>query len=470
MMARALLCCFFLLLTATSWAAPLTSDDILKSSALHYPKILAALQDVEKKKAERQAATGAFDLRMDSDIKTRPSGYYDGQSIDTRLVKPVPGLNAEIYSGYRVSDGTFPIYEDELITQDSGEARIGVIFSLLRDRAIDKRRFGVLKADFGYELAVLGRLLTQLDVQLKAQKAYGAWVAAGEMRYVYRDLLQNAQKRQNILEAKVARGAVAKIILTENKQNILKRRAMLNEAERDLQQASFFLSLFLRDANGQTVIPDYKRLPDQLAIPFSYKKAELDNVAQNVISRRPELQSIIIEKEQQRAELRMGENMLLPKVDLGMEMSQDYGNGPRSLDQTTGILGIKLSIPLQRELGNGMVNTAQAALNKLDHEQKLIEDTLRVELKNIITDLFLYKQNMDISHDEVSLAQKMEQAERDLLDHGASNLFVLNSREEKSAEARIKNIALKLKLFYTLAAFHAATIQLDKLGLENARL
>lgn len=463
-----IMCCM-LLVPCAAKAKELALNDILASSARHYPKIQAALAEAEKKRSDIQAARGAFDMRLDSDVKTRPSGYYDGNTADTRLVKPLATMNAELYSGYRISNGDFPVYEGDFETQDAGETRVGVIFSLLRDRAIDKNRFAVLKADYGYQIAELDVLLTQISVQEKAQKAYGEWVAAGAMRRVYQELLSIAEQRQKILQEKVKRGAIAKIALVENEQNILKRRGMLNEADRYVTFAANNLSLYWRDDNGNPVIPSIMHMPAQLRFSFSEKRPALDAVAAGALRERPELRILSLQKAQQNAELKFGENMLKPKLDVGLEMSRDYGAGPRSLEQTTGIAAFKLSIPLQRETGLGMVNAARAALKKTELDQRLVADRLRVEMNNLITDIYLFKNNMDISAGEITLAQKMEKAERNLVDNGASNLFILNAREEKTAEARVKNIALNYKLFSILASFYAATIQLDRLGLGASR-
>lgn len=45
-----------------------------------------------------------------------------------------------VYGGYRVSRGTFPVYEDQNYTNRLGEVKVGALFSLLRDRLVDERR------------------------------------------------------------------------------------------------------------------------------------------------------------------------------------------------------------------------------------------------------------------------------------------------------------------------------------------
>ena len=193
------------------------------------PKIQEALQKQEEADAKLQTALGGFDATVEQEGKLRTSGYYDGNTIDSQVVKPLPFANAKLYGGYRYSDGDFPIYENRSFTNDGGEARLGVVFSLLRDRAIDKRRFALQDATLDKDIAALNLTLTQLKVQYEAMHAYGEWVAAGNMLAVYSDLVDVAQERQNGLSTRAKRGDVARILLTENEQNILKRQSERNK-------------------------------------------------------------------------------------------------------------------------------------------------------------------------------------------------------------------------------------------------
>lgn len=448
-------------------ARALTLEQVLDSTNHNYPKILAALDKVEEAKAKYQEATGAFDMRLDGDAKIRADGFYDGDWADARVVKPLAPMNAEVYAGYSRSNGTFPVYDNQLVTQSDGEARIGVIFSLLRNRAIDARRFGMMSADYNFQLSELDQLLTRIDVLRKAQYTYAEWAAAGKVMQVYRDLLQLAEERQRNLEKQVKSGAAARIMLVENRQNILKRKAALNEAERNLVQKANDLSMYWRNADGNPLRPEKNQIPKILPIAKVPDAKEQELRLQNVLEQRPELKAMSVSRSQQQAELKMGENSLSPQVDLGLELSQDYGTGPRSLDPAEGIVKLKFSVPLQRELGRGKVNAAKARLSRIEHEQKLFQDKVKVELRNIGADLDALEANLDISAQEIKLAKEMERAERSLLQSGASNLFLVNSREEKSADAQIKNILSQLYLVKALATYHAATVQWDKLGVKT---
>ena len=119
---------------------PLTLDEVLRSSAINAPQIVEALTRVRQAEGRSLAADGAFDTVFDVDAQSRVAGYYDGSYVDGRATRPLTGNGGQLYGGYRVSRGTFPIYEDKAYTDRLGEFRVGGLFSLLRDRAIDERR------------------------------------------------------------------------------------------------------------------------------------------------------------------------------------------------------------------------------------------------------------------------------------------------------------------------------------------
>lgn len=453
----------FFAATSNAQAAPLLLKEVLLSSNAHHPAIQEALAKQDEAAGNTQTARGAFDLRLDGDAKLRPSGYYDGNYAGARLVKPLAPLGAEIYGGYRQGRGDFPVYNEELLTKDAGEFNVGVLFSLLRNRDLDDRRFQLQDALFEQQRAQLDITLTRIGTQLKAMHIYGEWLAAGHMVEVYKGLLSLAQERQRNLKIQVKAGEASSIMATENEQNLLRRQAMLNEALRDFIKKSNDLSIFWRDTEGSPLVPDKADLPKSFVLNAIPPKDAITRDIARVLKTRPELQAVQLGLQQQDNRLRMGENALLPKVDIALELARDQGQGPSRLDGMEGIAMVKVSVPLQREYGLGQVSAAQARLRQIQNQQRLLQDSIQAELQNLAADLELTKANLDISNREVDLAERMQNAERKLLANGTSNLFLVNTREETAAEAKIKNILSHLYVFRTLGSYYAATIQFDKL-------
>ncbi|MEO0425797.1 MAG: TolC family protein, partial [Pseudomonadota bacterium] len=225
-------------------------DEVLSSSIESFPKILAA---VEKAAAARAKVLSAQGVAYDSEWQTKSlnwfSGFYEGLTVDSKVVKPIRGDAIQFSGGYRISDADFPIYQDEYVTNDLGEINVGVVFALLQDREFGPRRFALRQADLDLRLTNLELMRTQVQVQHGALRAYWRWVATGQKLVVYSELLALAVRRDDALRRRIAEGDLAEIFLVENAQNLFKRQSLVVQAERDFRVAGLQLSLYLRDGD-----------------------------------------------------------------------------------------------------------------------------------------------------------------------------------------------------------------------------
>ncbi|MEM6412811.1 MAG: TolC family protein [Pseudomonadota bacterium] len=449
--------------------APLFPEEVLESAATRFPDILESLAFEAAARGDQLAAEGAFDLVFNADGFDRVTGFWTGAILNTELRQNLRPLGAQVYGGYRVSDGEFPIYEDINFTNTGGEFKIGALFSLLRNRSIDERRFRVEDARLATAQASLEVTLTQVGVQQQVLNAYWRWVATGNELQIYRDLLTIAQDRAAGLEEQVRRGAQPDIAVTENLQNIIRREILVTEAERNFTVASNALSFFLRDVSGNLVVPGLERLPksDQLEA-LNALSVIVDADESFVLASRPELRSLRVAMERARNKVRLGENDLKPDLDLNFEVSTDVGaiaEGLESRDSTDTIIGFRFSVPLQRRDARGRLQRAEAELRAAQLRERRTEDQITVELGNILANLDAALRLAELATGEVSQAEKMVDAERQRFNLGASDFFLVNVREERAADARIRATRAELNGRLAEASYNAATMNLEKLGL-----
>lgn len=447
--------------------APLSLDTVLRSSLEHYPEILAALESARARAGGVQAAEGAFDLQLEQKGYARTSGYYDGKLLDSKLVKPLPEFNAKLFGGYRISQGEFPVYEDESYTNEAGELKVGVVLSLLRDREFDDRRFRLSQSRLAEEKAELDLELTRLQVQHAAASAYLDWVDAGLELAIYRDLLRLTTQRQAQLSAKFEEGDVAAISLAENRQNLLERRARVAEAARVLSNRANLLGLFLRDATGAPRPPTPAELPATYPMLPPVRAADVEAALDNSLALRPETALIDADVRAEQDKLRMGENALLPQVDLTLQASRDLGAGPENRSGTDTAVMVEVTVPLERRVGLGRKQEALANLDRLELERQLLEERIATEVRNLGNDVAANLAQMTLTAEEVEQALLVEAAERERVALGASNLFLLNARETSTADARVRHVRTGKAYFQSLADFFAATVQTGQLRVDE---
>jgi outer membrane protein TolC len=447
-------------------AAPLTLQEVLRSSARAAPQIIEQLARVRQAEGRALTADGAFDTVFDLDGRSRVLGFYDGTVLDARISRPFTGNGGYTYGSYRVSRGDFPIYEDQNFTNRLGELKVGALYALLRDRLIDERRTRRTLAAGDIDIARFEASAVSIGVQRRAIEAYQNWVASGLRLRAYRDLLALAESRRGAISRQVELGARPQILLTENDQNLVRRRALVVRAEQGFDAAANALSLYYRDASGERVIVDPRRLPSDAAALLTVRTAV---ALQDLESRRPDLQMLLARVDQSAARLALARNELRPRLDLRGEVSKDVGSegqGGSSRTPLEAIVGFRFSVPLQNRAAKGRVAEAKAEIDALTARARLIRDQIATEVEGINIAVGGAERLAAAAEQERILADRLAEAERRRFSLGSSDFFLVNQREETATDAQVRMIDAQARTAAARAELAAALADEEALGLD----
>ena len=452
---------------AFAQAAPLTLEEVLRSSARSAPQIVEALARVRQAEGRALSAQGAFDTVFDVDGQTRLTSYYDGTEVEGRATRPFTNNGGYLYGSYQVSRGRFPIYEDQNYTNQLGQFKVGGLYALLRDRVIDERRTRRALAGKDIDVARFEAEMVAIGVQRRAVDAYQNWVAAGLRLQAYRDLLALAEKRRGGIGRQIALGARPAILLTENDQNLVRRRGLVTRAEQDLSSTANALSLYLRDDAGTPITVSAERLPaDAKAL------TGLAGVNRAVAATaRPDYQTVLNRIDQATTRLMLAQNDLSPRLDLRGEMSKDVGRiGPGGSSRTPfeAIVGFRFTVPLQNRAAKGRIAEAQAELSALDQRSRFLRDQIAVEVEGIVIAVTGAERLAAIAEQERSLADRLAAAERREFELGAADFFLVNQREETANDARVRLIDAQARIASARAELAAATADREALLIPAA--
>ncbi|MGE7204290.1 TolC family protein [Sphingomonas sp. NPDC019816] len=448
-----------------STSAPLTLDEVLRASARAAPQIVEALAKIRAAEGRAITADGAFDTVFEADGRSRALGYYDGTVASARATRPLSDNGGYVYGGYRVSRGDFPIYEDQNYTNRLGEVKVGALYSLLRDRLIDERRTRRTLASGDIDIAQFERQAVAIGVQRRAIDAYQNWVAAGLRLRAYRDLLQLSESRRGGLTRQVELGARPDILIAENDQNLVRRRALVVRAEGDFQTAANALSLYYRDANGEPLTVGAERLPADAEALAGVAAVARGDFAQ----RRPDLQVLLARIDQGSARLALAQNDLRPRLDLRGEVGKDVGPvglGGASRTPLEAAVGFRFSVPLQNRAAKGKIVEARAEMDALAARGRFLRDQIAVEVEGITIGVTAAEKLATIAEQERQLAERLAAAERRRFELGSSDFFLVNQREETANDARVRLIDAQARIAAARAELAAATADRVALGLE----
>ncbi len=449
---------------------PLRLEEVLESVAAAFPLLYAVELERAIAAGQRLAAEGQFDpvLRLRS---AEQGGTFGSSRLLASIEQTSPYGGISTFAAWRWGQGNFPIYYGDRKTGEGGEWQAGVVVPLLQNRAIDPRRARLRAAQIAENLAEPTIRRARLDFFRAAAQAYWSWQVAGAQYRIAEELLRLAVDRQQVFDEQFRAGKIAEAPVALNRRLVASRREALLAAERLVQQSALRLSLFLRDEQGQPVVPPSHWLdPNFLQTPFPLPRAEgLAADVQLALRQRPELVRFQLEKQRRSLEWQLANNQLLPNLNLVLQGAQDVGaakktlsgTGPFATDRTTGEVGAVLEFPLPFRNARGQALTAQAQLAQLLAQERYARDEITVQVQDAVSELLLTWQRLQQAQEEQRQAERVLQIETARFREGRISLVELNLQEIAAAEAKTK-VAVILGSYFNAIANYLAVLGVDQ--------
>lgn len=425
----------------------------------HHPGWMSAAAAVDRAEGEREIARGAFDIHTEVKGQAAPLGSWRKGASTATIGQALPVWGRpSVELGYRYGED-FPGWSGERLTSSLGEIRAKASLALAKGLWIDPHRAALQQSEQSIEEANARLDEIRLKLAERATAAYWTWVAAGHITQVEEELLQAAEVRQRALERQAETGAIAEIILTENRRLVFSRRALLIEARQQWQSAAYELAYYFRDQNGDMIVASEDGLPrveQNLVSEIPLREAE------QLTNTRPEIRAIDALLEQYRVQQRLAENQMLPSIDTSVSLSQDLGDarqvGPDTTsNQTELYLGVSMRLPVQRRIAKGKSQQARARHQMLLQKRRQSQDRLLLRVRNSYQLVLAAERSVQLAAEARQAAEAVTEAERRRFAEGQSDLLAVNLREQATASETRKWIRAWAKLqqarmLYRLAA------------------
>lgn len=438
---------------------PLALRRVVESVYTSFPAMEAALREFDIAAGKQQAAWGEFDLKLKAESISQPEGYYDNYRNHVKLEQALMS-GGGLFGQYRIGDGSYPEYYRDRETNEGGEFKVGWETPLLRGRRIDGRRAEIFQTTIRRQQVDPEVQSLLLEFTFGATDAYWSWVAAGVSYDAQRDLLRVTVERNKQFEQRVKLGDLAEIELVQNERLIASREAKVIEAERKLQQAAIKLSLYLRDEQGQPIMPSPSMLPSGFPEPTPPDLEAFPLELEQALAQRPELRELDFQREQYEVDLALGQNMRLPGLNAVVVASKDVGApATKKGDKTPFELeaGLLFDLPLQRRKADGKIQEAQGKLAQLAAKRVFTANKIANQVQDAQSALATSYERVGRARRNVVLARRLEAAERLRFEADDSDLLRVALQEAAEIEATLLEIETLADYFKAEAALRAAT-------------
>ncbi|HEU0124276.1 MAG TPA: TolC family protein [Bryobacteraceae bacterium] len=434
----------------------LTLATLVESLNRHFPPLRAALLERPLAEADLLSAQGKFDLVLKSRLDTQQFGYYENERFSVNIEQPTQVWGTTLYSGYALSTGRYPSYDGKQLTNDGGQYIAGIRVPLARDREIDGRRADLMQKRIGLRLADLSIDQQRIAILQSATRRYWDWVSAGRRLAIARSLLEVAQSRDSILREAVRLGGLPQFEQLDNQRLVLQRQNNIVEAQRAIENAAIELSLYLRDAEGRPRLAVNTELPPAFPDPAPPTDAEIAADLDAAVLRRPDILRIVFQRNQVEVDRKLAINQRKPGIDVFTEYGREMGSGTVLRGPNDVRAGVLFDLPFQRRQATGKLQAAEAKIRQYEQRETYQRDQATAEVKDAASAVKAAFQRAQVLHEELKITRQVEEAERTRYELGDSTLFVLNQREQSTAEAAIREANALADYFRAYAAYELA--------------
>ena len=399
-------------------------------------------------KQKERLARGSFDPILSGQLDQK---QYDGKEYYNLLnggLRIPSWYGVEFKAGYDRNQGTYLNPENNV--PDNGLLYAGASINLGQGLFIDKRRATLRQAQLftKYSSAMQQQILNELYFQ--AIKSYWKWVDSWNIYQLYEENVALTYERFQGVKQNFIQGDKPAIDTLEAYIAYQNRMVSRNEAFMDYNNLTLELSTFLwtEDAVPLEITPRLTP-PDILTIdhPETISESDLQESLVQLDTLHPDLLLYAYKLADLDIKDRLKREYLKPKIKLNYNLlneslNNESGNPPITSNYKWG-MDISFPLFLRKERGELQLNRIKINETQLALKQKNQE--LNVKVRKYFNEQKFLGDQILLYNDIATNYNSMLEGEKEKFISGESSVFLINSRERKLIEARIKLINLYSK-------------------------
>lgn len=426
----------------------LSKDEVLSIVRKYHPVISQAGIRVNRMEAEVLGARGAFDPQVTASGEQKT---FSGQQYYSYLN---PEIKIPTWYGINLKAGAEEIYGDRLNPERSlgKTSYAGLEVSVLNGLIFDERRATLRAAQSYVQMSEQEKRLVENDVLLQTIEKYWTWVKAYNKYKLYNKVVVVNKERFRFIKQEYQLGNRAAIDTTESLTQLQTYQLMENEAWVEFQNTGWELSTYLWMENNRPVqwsdmiVPDSTDLDTRLSSDVLPPLQDLVSLAS---AEHPKLGIYAYKLDVLNIERRLKQQEFLPKLDFKANLLNKGYDVPANITapflENNYKAGFEFKIPLLYRKAIGSYRAARIKITETELEQDYTALEIENKVKVYYTEVYNLFRQIEIYQAAYNNFDRMYNAELTRYQIGESNLFLINSRENKLLEANLKLIDLKVK-------------------------
>ncbi|MDO6758690.1 TolC family protein [Tamlana sp. 2_MG-2023] len=416
-----------------------------------HPVVKQANLVINESEAKLMKARGAFDPKLEVDYgrkKFKDTEYYD--KLNAAFKIPT-WYGIELKGNFEENTGYYLNPENN--TPDDGLYSVGVSVSVAKGLLINKRMAMLKQSKLFVNQAKADRQLLVNNILYEATISYFNWLKTYNEKQVYEDFLENAQIRFNGVKKSYEVGDVPAIDTLEARIALNNRKLNLEKSRVKYMKSSLELSnyLWLNENTPieikEDITPDTNTL-NTIDNTLNTSVLDIENFD---FDEHPKLQSLDYKYQSLNVEKRLKTNNLLPQIDLQYNFLSQTPGVARSFSTSDYKSGVNISFPLFLRKERADLKLAKLKIMDTKFEIQTTKVSLKNKVNAINQELTSFSLQNKYTAEIVNDYNKMLEAEERKFFLGESSLFLVNSRESKLIDAKLKAIALENDFFKTKA-------------------
>lgn len=434
---------FFLFISHFSFAQQVDLNTLSLQEYLAYVKQFHPIVKqtnlvINQSEANLMKSRGAFDPQLEVDYsrkRFKGSEYYNKLNATFKI--PV-WYGVDLKANYEDNSGAY--LNPESVLPNEGLYSVGVSISLAEGFLMNERMTMLKQAKLFEEQAKADQKLLINQILFNASKAYFNWLKAYNEKEIYTNFLANATLRFNGVKKGFEVGENAAIDTLEAGIIVNTRKLNLEQAKIKYTKATLKLSNFLWLQNDVPV-----ELQDNVKPDLDTRKVIDEVLAINTIiedslntENHPKLVSLDRKLQGLDLDRRLKASRLLPQIDFQYNLITQTPTLINSLSDNNYKGGIKVKFPLFLRKQRGELKLSKLKTQELNYEIAATKQSLNNKVKGIVREITSLEQQNKFVNQIVVDYQKLLTAEERKFYLGESSIFLVNNRESKLIDSKLK--------------------------------